>query len=312
MQIRRVAIDGFKNVYNVNLNLDKITALVSLNNYGKSNVLAGIDFGLSFIKANAEVKLNMMSNANLIPMNKKTCGQNYMFEIEAVTNIGDKVYIVEYGYSFSWKTDEEKNPTIIEEHLRIRFDDRGQKYNKLVIRENENTLYKRTDTGRCSSKLRTESIELAVNKLRAYDELYYLDIIRDINSLRMYMENNLDAKSFYQPNPIIYKGLSDMMVDSNNLPRVIFKLKNDYPDKYELLKNVYMQLFPNIENIIVKQFKLDREEDAILPDDAPFIVANSYYLLYVKDSSLIHPIDFAMMSDGAKRVFMILTKISQK
>ena len=29
----------------------------------------------------------------------------------------------------------------------------------------------------------------------------------------------------------------------------------------------------------------------------------------VKDKNLIHPIDFAMMSDGAKRVFMILARI---
>lgn len=29
----------------------------------------------------------------------------------------------------------------------------------------------------------------------------------------------------------------------------------------------------------------------------------------VKDKNLIHPIDFTMMSDGAKRVFMILARI---
>lgn len=46
-----------------------------------------------------------------------------------------------------------------------------------------------------------------------------------------------------------------------------------------------------------------------MPDDAPFIIANAIHVLYVKDKNLIHPIDFAMMSDGAKRVFMILARI---
>ena len=38
-------------------------------------------------------------------------------------------------------------------------------------------------------------------------------------------------------------------------------------------------------------------------------MSNAVQLLYVKDKNLLHPIDFSMMSDGAKRVFMILTRI---
>ena len=36
---------------------DNITALVALNNFGKSNGLSGIDFGLVFIKATLIKKL---------------------------------------------------------------------------------------------------------------------------------------------------------------------------------------------------------------------------------------------------------------
>ena len=50
MKIQAVLIDGFKNLSNVKISFDNITALVALNNFGKSNVLAGIDFGLTFIK----------------------------------------------------------------------------------------------------------------------------------------------------------------------------------------------------------------------------------------------------------------------
>lgn len=38
MKIQAVLIDGFKNLSNVRINFDNITALVSLNNFGKSNV----------------------------------------------------------------------------------------------------------------------------------------------------------------------------------------------------------------------------------------------------------------------------------
>ena len=72
MKIQAVLIDGFKNLSNVNISFEKITALVALNNFGKSNVLAAIDFGLKFIKASIEDKANMMSNANLIPINNQT------------------------------------------------------------------------------------------------------------------------------------------------------------------------------------------------------------------------------------------------
>ena len=46
MKIQAVLIDGFKNLSNVKISFDNITALVALNNFGKSNVLSGIDFGL--------------------------------------------------------------------------------------------------------------------------------------------------------------------------------------------------------------------------------------------------------------------------
>ena len=69
MKIQTVLIDGFKNLSNVKINFDNITALVSLNNFGKSNVLTAIDFGLTFIKSTPENKANMMANSDLIPIN---------------------------------------------------------------------------------------------------------------------------------------------------------------------------------------------------------------------------------------------------
>ena len=80
MKIQAVLIDGYKNLSNVKISFDNITALVALNNFGKSNVLSGIDFGLSFIKASIERKKELMANSNLIPINCKMLGRNYRYD----------------------------------------------------------------------------------------------------------------------------------------------------------------------------------------------------------------------------------------
>ena len=309
MKIQAVLIDGFKNLSNVKIGFDNITALVALNNFGKSNVLAAIDFGLKFIKATIEDKADMMSNSNLIPINSQMFGRNYKFEMEILTELDDIEYRVLYGYEFAWKCDENAEPHIVSEHLRIRPEDKGQKYTQLINRDIQKALYKSSETGRCSSKINVESTELIVNKLRAFDEIFYAEIIKKLNSMRFYMENNLDAKSFYQPDPIIRKGLEDMTIDAENLPRVIYQLREKNPNKFALLKEVYKDLFPDVEDIIVKRYKINAGDSDKLPADAPFIITNAIYVLFVKDKNLMHPIDFAMMSDGAKRVFMILTRI---
>lgn len=309
MKIQAVLIDGFKNLSNVRIKFDNITALVALNNFGKSNVLSGIDFGLAFMKASIDRKMEMMANSDLIPINQSMLGRNYRFEVEVLTETAGKEYRVQYGYEFSWRCAEEDEPEIVCEYLRFKLDEKGQKYTQLISRDAESAAYKSSETGRCSSKIKVEKTELVVNKLRAFDEIYYADIIRKLNSMKFYMENNLDAKNFYRPDPIIRKGIGDMMIDTKNLPRIIYQLKDKFNDKYELLKDVYMQLFPDVEDFIVEQYQISGVDNAKIPDDAPFVLMNYIYVLYVKDRNLIQPIDFAMMSDGAKRVFLILAKI---
>lgn len=308
MKIQAVLIDGFKNLSNVKITFDNITALVALNNFGKSNVLSGIAFGLAYIKAGTEDKMVMMSNADLIPMNIKMQCRNYRYEMEVLTEYGGADYRVLYGYEFSWRSSRDIDPQIIQEYLKIKPDVKGQKYTQLISRNAGTALFKSCETGRCSSKIRVEPSELVINKLKAYDEIFYTEIIKKLNGMKMYMENNLDAKSFYRPNPIIRKGYEDEMINAESLPRVVYNLSMQRREKFELLKNVFIQLFPDIEDIIVQRHKIGAYEGE-LPDDAPFIIANSIHVLYVKDKNLINPIDFEMMSDGVKRVFMILAKI---
>ncbi len=309
MKIQAVLIDGFKNLSNVKITFESISALVALNNFGKSNVLSGIDFGLDFIKANINDRMMYMANTNLIPINRKMQGKNYKFEIEVLTEDAGQEYRVQYGYEFAWRCHEDEEPEIVHEYLRIKLARKGRKYIQLINRKKEVALYKSSKTGRCSSKIKIEPLELVVNKLKASDDLYYVKIIKKLNAMKIYMEDNLDAKSFYKPDPIIRKGFENEMINADNLPRIIFNIKKSNPDKFELLKDVFFQLFPDIEDIIVKDFKINALESNQLPDDAPFVFSNSIHVLFVKDKNLTNTVDFSSMSDGVKRVFMILTKI---
>lgn len=309
MKIQAVVIDGFKNLSNVKIRFDNITALVALNNFGKSNVLSAIDFGMTFIKSSVSEKQIMMANSNLIPMNKAMLGRNYKYEMEVSTEINSQEYLVQYGFEFNWKDSVGKAPKIVGEYLKVKLNIRGQKFTQLIGRSENNALYKSSETGRCSSKINVDSAELVVNKLKAFDDIYYFEIIKKINNMKIYMENNLDAKFFYQPNPIIRNGLENEMINADNLPRIIYNLKTQYSGKFDLLKDVYTKLFPNIEDVIVKQIPIGGTEDNQIPEDAPFVFSKYIYVLLVRDCNLSNSIDFASMSDGAKRVFLILTKI---
>lgn len=309
MRIQSVTIGGFKNLSNVRLSFNTITALVSLNNFGKSNVLTAIDFGLDFIHASIDDKSEMMANTNFIPLNKSMIAQNFQFELDILTTIKGKEYRVVYGYEYCWKTDTVKEPSIISEYLKYRPIENGQKYTQLINRDQNKSLYKRSETGRCSSKIKVGTAELVVNKLLAYDDIFSAPFIRELNSLKFYMENHLDAKSFYRPDPILRKGLDDVAITASNLPRVVYQLKERRKEKFELLLEVYRELFPDVEDVIVKRYEINAKEADYLPEEAPIVITNDFYVLFVRDGRLMQPINFEMMSDGAKRVFMILVKL---
>ena len=309
MKMQAVVIDGFKNLSNVKIRFDNITALVALNNFGKSNVLSAIDFGIAFIKAGLEDKQSMMANSNLIPLNKLMLGRNYKYEMEVSTEIQSQEFIVKYGFEFNWRDSAQKEPEIVAEYLKVKENDNGKKFTQLINRFGSRAFYKSSETGRCSSKINVEPAELVVNKLRAFDGIYYYEIIKKLNNMKIYMEDNLDPRSFYLPDPIIRKGLESEMINADNLPRIIFFLKTQYSSKFELLKEVFLQLFPYIEDVIIEQFSLNGTVGDQIPDDAPFVFSKYIYVLLVKDCNLSNTINFEYMSDGAKRVFMILTKI---
>ncbi len=309
MIIQSVSINGYKNLSKVKIKFDKITALVSLNNFGKSNVLSGIDFAISFIKASSDVKRNMMSNLSCVPLKKANFLKNFKYSMILSTLINEKKYLISYSFEFEWQKGQEHDPKILSESLKMKLDEKGQKYTQLIDRKNNASYYKSSETGRCSSEINIGSCELIVNKLKAYDNLFYKDIISEINEIKIYIENNLEVRENFLPNPIIRKDFENELINADNLPRIIFTLKNKYPDKYSLLINIFTQIFPDIKQIEVKEVKYNNDSNNQFDEDAIYTIANTIYVLFIYDDKSRFPLRFDMLSDGTKRIFMILTKV---
>lgn len=122
MKIDRITLGGISNIEKVSLSLSGIDALIAPNNYGKSNVLHAIDFGLRFICASSNQKKKQMHNSSFIPINKKTEGSSFDFELEGTLEWDRKTYSYMYGYSFDWvKTEKkQKGARITKEYLKLK------------------------------------------------------------------------------------------------------------------------------------------------------------------------------------------------
>lgn len=307
MEISRIRIGGFRNISEMNVSFDEITALVGLNGYGKSNVIDAIDFGFDFIQYSNTRKESLMMAKNCIPLLTANVGKDYLFEIESKVSDGATTYYVLYSFSFSWKT-AHAEAGIKSELLKIKKEGKNQKYNTYISRSSDSAYYRTSETGRCDRKIKIESNALIINKLLALDDLYYLPIVEQINANHFYIERHLDASSSFDPDPFVIKGFKELELQGiQSIPRAIYYLKKDYPQKYELLVNAFKLLFPNVIDLKVREIKLNQSAKVEVSDDAPFVFTDSIYLISITDKRLHQPIRFEQLSNGTKRVFLTLT-----
>ncbi len=130
----------------------------------------------------------------------------------------------------------------------------------------------------------------------------------EINNISVYIERHLDASVSYSPDPLVRKDFEDLDVSGvTNIPRTVFHLKRDYPEKYQLLENAFMQLFPQITEISVDEVSVKSKTKTKFPQEVPYIMTDSIYVITVVDKNLNQPINFERLSDGAKKVFLMLT-----
>ncbi len=307
MKLISVKIEGFRNIEEAEIVLgNEMTSLVSENSYGKSNLMEGIDFAVSFISATSAGKSSMMGWRRGIPLNKKTANHDFKANFIFQTEFLGELFEVNYGFSFVWIKNE-GGKKIKNEWLNVRRLGNAKKYIKIISRY-ERALYKASQTGRCSRVIKIADDELILNKLLNFDDLYYMPIIEELNNISVYVERHFDASFSYAKNPLVMKNHGQsILLDFNDIPRVIYHLKEKHKDKYELLTDAFLQLFPNITNITVREFDISRNHGIKIDGDAPYTISDKVYSIFIQDENLNQPLDFSSMSDGAKRVFLMLT-----
>lgn len=306
MEIKRIKLDGYKNVTDVDLQLSKITGLLSINSFGKSNVLNGIDFGFKFISAQSKYRSKLMMGNNGMPLFKNN-NKNYTFEIEFVCKMDKKPFDVIYGYEFRWGNQVNKSGKIINEYLKLKDVLESQKYSSYIERDETKSLYKSSLTGRCNTKLTIDNNELIINKLKAYDNLFYIDLLKALNEIEFYIDRHFDASDFYDTKSILSKQESKNPMDEfYDLGANLYSLKKAYLKDYNLIINTIKDLFPFIQEIEVNEIII-KDENHVYVGEGEYFHIDFGYVIYATQANMKSPIKFSNMSDGVKRILLILT-----
>lgn len=311
VSLKKITVKGFTNIDAVVLDLQQITALLAPNNYGKSNVLSAIVFGMAFIQQLPEVRQKMMGLESCISVNKYIAGKPFEFEIEGSF---DEKTDFQYGYSFVWKryrkTEEgvvEAGGSINNEFLKIKSKiGEKPKFTTLVNRSASDVAkYTPSQTGRCDKELAIDGNELVLNKLSNYDDLFYHQYIQAIKGIRVVDADYLTDPIEYFAVKMVVKDEKHKYLSGGQIATYLFNLKKKDPDAYAILLSAVTLLIPTIESIepiviSANNLKVD--------DDAPYEFPDQYELV-VKEKYNNQQTRFQYLSTGSMKLLYLLTTI---
>jgi hypothetical protein len=317
MRLLSVSVSGFKNVAQTTIELDGITALVSANNYGKSNVLDAISFGFDFISAGSRLRAQMMRAANVIPLCPTLAHDDYRFAMEFDDPDLGEYRFVRYGFAFTWLRDDDTGCKITDETIEIGARRGGPTTSYLKRAEGK---YKKSHDTRAWRKIGLDSTQLAIDVLTAVEDIDINPAIRRIRDVKFDICDSLDTSSRFSLTPFDFYAEPDdesfVRFDDNDLSRALFRLKQAKPEAYDQFLDAVYTLFPEFEDVMVVSSELKPEEQAklnsvISEDDAdvPFRIKNELYRLIVKSSHLNQPVDISYMSTGTKRLVWLVANV---
>lgn len=329
MKIKSVTVGGFRNLEKTQLLLGNITAVISPNNYGKSNLLEAIDFGIEFLCANAKSRTVMMRWVRGIPINKILANTPFSFELEFEDDNLGEYRFVRYGYTFSWYKDDGTGQAIIDEWLDARPTESVRYTSYLKRSENKYRPSKKSASFR---KILLDKSQLSIDVLSAIEDIELHSIIAAIKNVHYHICSSLDLGERFQAAPveyIDYDADGSIAFDDHDVPRAIYQLSQQAPEKYGLFLEAIYTLFPEFTNISVQPYELKTKPDfnlviaspegtqiSPLPTDTetagaeiPFRIRDEMYRLLITDKNLNQPINMALMSTGTKRIFWLLSNV---
>ena len=187
------------------------------------------------------------------------------------------------------------------------------KFRSYINREDTNVAYYlASPTGRCSKQLLVDNNILALNKLANFDDLFYIDSIRQLNRLDV-----REIGTLQHPDNLFNMIAPDDDVNELSLdyPReskvgyYLNSLKKLAPNKYELLKDVVTGLLVTIEDFEPVQIDLRKDVEEEETKDLPFRLPETFYDVRVKERYNNQYTSISRISSGSKKIFFILTLV---
>ncbi|MCQ4023309.1 MULTISPECIES: AAA family ATPase [unclassified Ruminococcus] len=319
MTLKSITIGNFKNIAKTTIELDKIIAIVSTNNYGKSNLLEAIRFAFDFIGASPKQRANMMRWTRGIPLSPLLAGNDFIFSIEFDDPTLKEYRFVRYSFKFSWINDTDTGAIITDENIEMR-ETESVRFTSFLKRDKGQYRAGKSKTG--FRKITLAKDILAIDILSALDDIEISDVVTSIKKLAYRMCNTLELDRSFQLNPIEFDfgTNSALAFDDNDIPKALSILKKEYPVQYNQFIETIYDLFPEFKKIELQSYSLNAKEmpqiQAVVVsqtdnEDAekaniPYHIKDELFRLIIHSSYLNQPISMEYMSTGTKRLIWLI------
>ena len=241
MVIKRLTVGNYKNIATTTLDLTRMIALVSANNYGKSNLLEAIRFGFDFISCSPKMRQKRMHWTRGIPLSPALAGKEYVFSVEFDDPDLKDYRFVRYGFKFSWYNDQNDGAKIIDETLEIRSTE-SVKYTSFLKRSDGKYRPAKSITG--WRKLVLSSDALAIDAIGMLEDVEIAEVIKKIKAIGYQLCDSLELDDSFSPNPIEFDFGDNVVIGNEDIPRTLATLRNKKEDLYDLFVETIYDLFP--------------------------------------------------------------------
>lgn len=323
MILKSITVGNFKNIDLTTLDLKKMISLISVNNYGKSNLIDAIRFGFDFITASVKVRNTMMHWVKGIPLVESLADKDFTFSIEFEDTSLNEYRYVRYGYSFSWVKDDGSGAVITDESIEIRSNE-SIRYTSYLKRNFGKYKAGKSKTGFRNISLAKDT--LAIDILSSLDNVEISNVVTAIKSIGYRMCNSLEVDDSYQPGVIEFDFTPDSKfpLDDNDIPRALNILNQKNPQQFTLFLETIYDLFPEFKDIKLQSYTLKEEDSqrikALIDSSAstisttskdqepkvPYRIRDEIYRLIIQSVYLNQPISMEHMSTGTKRIFWLI------
>ena len=312
MRVTAVTVGGFRNIAKTRFELGGILGLVSPNNYGKSNVLAALDFGVSFLNASPRERQRLMGYLGGMPLNPKLESDDFTFEVEFDDESLGEYRYVRYGYSFTWVRDDGTGRRVSDEWLYANSKPGGL-WSSYIMRQKGK--YRASHSTRSQRTMHLDADQLAIDVLTAVDDIDINPVIRRVRGLRLDVAGLIEAESRYAASPLEFDTDDDgVTFDSEDVAKQLFCLRERHPEGYEAFEEAVYTLFPEFEAFSVDPYEVKDEwkeryaglVEAGEGSELPFHLRDELYRITVKSAHLNQPVDISRMSAGTKRTVWLL------